>query len=138
MRLVKTALLFAGLFGVVACGSNPQSEPDQPSPETDTAQAAPTSAGEPVPVPSDPKASYQLIHWSPMDNGHREAVTRRDGPSGVSYSRREIDCKAMKFRYLGEGDTLEQALQDSPNLGAMGRLIQGSISTEVSQFVCGR
>ncbi|MBX3561102.1 MAG: hypothetical protein KF780_04745 [Sphingomonas sp.] len=94
--------------------------------------------GEAVPVPSDPRASYRLVSWSRMENGNLEALTRRDGPSGTSFARREIDCDAMTFRYLGEGDTLAEAEADSPNLGEMSALLPGSISTEVSEFVCRR
>ena len=94
------------------------------------------SQGRPISVPSDPRASYQLVRWSRLSNGNLEAVTRRDGPSGTSFSRREIDCGAMTFRYLGEGDTMEEALADSANAGAMAPLTSQSISTYVSQFVC--
>jgi hypothetical protein len=94
--------------------------------------------GEFIPVASDPRASYSLLHWSAMQNGHREALTRRDGPSGTSYARREIDCERMRFRYLGEGDTREEAEADAPNRGEMAELVHGSISREVSEYVCQR
>lgn len=89
-------------------------------------------------MPSDSGASYLLIRWRRVPNGHLESVSRRDGPSGVSYARREIDCDAMTFRYLGEGDTLEDAEADSPNRGEMADLTPESISTYVSQFTCAK
>lgn len=96
----------------------------------------PTTEGEAVSVPSDPSATYRLLRWSRLPNGNLEAVTRRDGSSGTSFARREIDCGAMTFRYLGEGDTLEQALANGPNPGEMAELTTQSISTYVSEFVC--
>jgi hypothetical protein len=92
--------------------------------------------GEVIPVPSDPRATYHLLQWSTLPNGHREALTGREGPSGISYARREIDCEGMRFRYLGEGDTRAEAEADAPNRGEMAELIPGSISTEVSEYVC--
>jgi hypothetical protein len=89
-----------------------------------------------ISVPSDPGATYRLISRSRLRNGNLEAVTRRDGRSGTSFTRREIDCGAMTFRYLGEGDTLAQALADGPNPGEMAELTTESISTYVSEFVC--
>jgi hypothetical protein len=112
-----------------SAASEPQ-QPEQPSPD----RAG--EGGEPVPVLSDPRARYWLLDWSRMSNGNLEALTRRSGPSGVRYARREIDCGTMTFRYLGEGDSVAEARQDSPNPGGMGDLVAGSISTEVSQFVC--
>jgi hypothetical protein len=94
--------------------------------------------GEPVPVDSDLRATYQLVHWSEMPNGHRETLTRRDGTSGTSYARREIDCVGKRFRYLGEGDTKQEAEADAPNPGKMADLVPGSISSEVSDFVCAK
>lgn len=95
----------------------------------------PGATGDPVPVPSDPGATYHLIEWREMPNGNREAITRRAGRSGTSFARREIDCGSMTFRYLGEGDTLEEARIDRPT-PTMGELVPGSISTDVSRFVC--
>jgi hypothetical protein len=92
--------------------------------------------GEVIAVPSDPGASYRLLSWSRLANGNLQAITRREGSSGVSYARREIDCDAMTFRYLGEGDTLAEAIGDSPNPGSMAELTPESISTYVSEFVC--
>lgn len=94
------------------------------------------SEGESISVPSDPGASYRLLKWSRLSNGNLEAISRRDGSSGTSFARREIDCDALTFRYLGEGDTLDEALVDSPNPGEMSALTDQSISTYVSKFTC--
>ena len=90
----------------------------------------------PIPVPSDPRAGYRLMGVTSGPYSHLIAVTRREGPSGVSFARREINCQNRQFRYLGEGATQADAMRDSPNIGAMSALTSGSISTEVSAFVC--
>jgi hypothetical protein len=94
--------------------------------------------GEVIPVSSDARATYHLLDWSQLPNGNREALTSREGPSGTSFARREIDCDRMMFRYLGEGDTRAEAEADAPNPGNMAELVPGSISTEVSEYVCGK
>jgi hypothetical protein len=139
-------VIFLALFLIGKCAGN--NETSERLPENaimdngsamdgfDSPALPPTAEGEPVSVPSDPGATYRLLRWSRLPNGNLEAVTRRDGSSGTSFARREIDCRAMTFRYLGEGDTLEQALADSPNPGQMGELTSQSISTYVSEFVC--
>jgi len=99
------------------------------------AAAGAAQAGPRISVPSDPRAAYELISRSTLPNGRLSVVTKRSGPSGVSYSRREIDCRAMTFRYTGEGDTPAQL--DRPyGKGAMGPLTPQSISTYVAQSVC--
>jgi hypothetical protein len=139
-------VIFIGLLLIGKCaGRNQTSAPSPDGALKDTGMTMnepsrpatqPATEGEPISVPSDPGAAYRLLRWSRLPNGHLEALSRRDGPSGTSFARREIDCGAMKFRYLGEGDTLEQALADSPNPGDMSELTPESISTYVSEFVC--
>ena len=87
-------------------------------------------------VPSDPRARYFLLNVAPGEGGNIVATTRREGPSGTSFSRREINCDAQTFRYIGEGDTLEQAKQPAPNPGDMGPLVDGSISDVSVKFAC--
>jgi hypothetical protein len=127
-RLSPFAVLWAGLT-IVACGE-PWAEQVRP--------AASPEEGDAIPVTSDPGATYHLLRWSMMPNGNREALTRRDGPSGTSYARREIDCEARTFRYLGEGETQAEAEADAPNPGRMGELIPPSISAQVADYVCAR
>lgn len=93
--------------------------------------------GDRIPVEGDPAgATYQLIEWSELPDGNREALTRRDGTSGTSYARREIDCEGQEHRYLGEGQSREQAQEDYPSPNEMTELVPGSISSEISEFVC--
>ena len=108
-------------------------------PQASSASVAPAQQeeeGTPFDVPSDPRASYRLLKWSKMQNGNLEAVTVREGPSGTSFARREIDCENQTFRYLGEGDTLSEAMRDSPNIGEMSGLVEGSIAAVTVDVVC--
>lgn len=97
--------------------------------------AGAAQAGPRISVPSDSRAAYELVSRSPLPNGRLSVVTKRSGPSGVSYSRREIDCRAMTFRYTGDGDTLAQLDQPYAK-GKMGPLTPQSISTYVANAVC--
>lgn len=124
---------------LVSCGGAKEDvEVEGPDAAAAPAPATPAVAVTPIPVPSDPKADYGLISVSPMDNGHLQFTTRRLGPSGESYARREVDCKGMTFRYLAEGDTMEDIAVDDADPGSMGTLETGSISWEVARFACAR
>lgn len=57
-------------------------------------------------VPNDRNTSYYLYGLTIMDNDNIDVVTRREGVSGTSYARREINCKTGQFRYLGDKDRL--------------------------------
>lgn len=100
------------------------------------APSAPVLA-QPVPVSSDPRASYTALEITPQPRGLVEILTRREGPSGVTFALREIDCARGRFRYLGEGDTAEAAKQRrSARTNQMGPLSEGSISAQVAQHAC--
>ena len=143
---VRTATFMFALstLSLSSCGSEPEYA-DDPTEiaandaaylNTDSAKAEDSEIGTPLPVRSDPGASYQLISSSKMSNGNLEVLTQRSGPSGVSFARREVDCSSMTFRYLGEGDTLSEAKEDGPNPGEMSEAMSTSISGEVSRFAC--
>ena len=91
-----------------------------------------------IKVVSDPSATYHLLRSSRLATGNLQVITRRQGRSGISFARREVNCSAMTFRYLGEGDTLAQALSNSRNQGRMTEAMSTSISGEVSRFACKR
>lgn len=91
-----------------------------------------------TPYPSDPNATFEILSTRKLTNGHLEVINRRDGPSGVSFSRREISCSEYTYRYLGEGDTLEEAMRDSPNQGSMSALTGTSASSDVADAACAK
>ena len=98
---------------------------------------APALAADParIHVPTDPKAEYTVVGLKNVGGGTAEITTRRDGPSGTSYAKRLVDCGRMRFKYLGEGDTLEELNRSKPSPN-MGPLVTGSISYHLSTYAC--
>lgn len=85
----------------------------------------------------DPQARYFLLSVQPMPHGHYEALTQRQGTSGIFYARREIDCHGpRRFRLIGMGDTREEAQRDDPNPAEMAEPVEGSTNLGVVQHVC--
>jgi hypothetical protein len=105
---------------------------------TNTPVAEPATEGFSIPAPSDPNASYRIVKISKMPNGHLEVTSRRDGTSGTSFSRREIDCRSYEYRYLDERDTLAEAEKDGSNIGSMSGLTGTSASSDVANAACKR
>lgn len=56
-------------------------------------------------VPSDPKAQYFVLEKGGK-GAERTIVTKRVGPSGISYSKRLYNCKNRTVKYLGTGDSM--------------------------------
>lgn len=98
--------------------------------------AAPGDVGAPIAVPSDPGARYQVLNVKWTGSTTVEVVTRREGKSGIRYSRRLVDCAGWRFRYVGEGDTLQAAMKPSSHQDPMGPLMDQSISTYVATHAC--
>lgn len=94
-----------------------------------------TAQAQAIPVPGDPSASYSLVSIKKISGKRIEVVSKRVGRSGTSYARRLVDCAAMTFAYLGEGDTLKEALADG-HADKMGALTDGSASHGVSVYAC--
>ncbi len=96
-----------------------------------------------ISVPSDQKATYEVVELTSKPNGHGFILTKRTGSSGASFSLRECACGTNTFRYLGNGDTEQQArrVQSPPSqfailIGKSGGM--GSISFYVCEHACGR
>jgi hypothetical protein len=71
--------------------------------------SAPVDAPPPVPpfaVPSDAKANFYVLKKEGQGD-ERTVVTKREGPSGTSYSKRLYNCVEHTVKYLGAGDSLE-------------------------------
>lgn len=89
-----------------------------------------------VSVPTDQKAKYTVIEvggkWP-----HRIAITKRVGPSGVSYSKRLYDCVNNDFKYLGDGGTLAEMIKSKPDPN-MSPLVLHSISYYIGLEACKR
>lgn len=87
-------------------------------------------------VPSDSRATYTFIEKRKAGS-KRTIVTKRVGPSGTSFSIREVDCLTQAFRYLGEGDTLAEARRNKKS-DEMAPLVHGSISYYIALEACER
>jgi hypothetical protein len=96
----------------------------------------PTNEGFAINAPSDPGVSYRILSIKGMKNGNLEVASRRDGSSGTSFARREIDCGAYIYRYLGEGDSRAEAAADKVNLAKMTALTGNSASSDVANAAC--
>lgn len=97
-----------------------------------------TDEGYAIPSPSDPGARYRVLSVNRLPGRRIEVLSRRTGPSGTSFARREIDCEAMTYRYLGEGDSRAEAERNSPNAGPMTELTGTSASSDVAVAACAR
>ena len=60
-----------------------------------------TAMAQAIAVPSDPRARYELVGKVRRDDGLVEITTRRQGPSGTSFARREVDCRRRMARQSG-------------------------------------
>ena len=91
-------------------------------------------------VPTDPRASYQILAVAGTKT-RPIITTRRSGPSGVSFAKREVDCRRWTFRYLAEGDTMEELRASEESRASRqtdrhGPLTEGSISSYVANAAC--
>jgi len=100
---------------------------------------ATVASAERISVPSDSKATYDSVLIKPI-NGNLLVITKRTGPSGVSFASREIDCKSSTFRYTGTGDTFNEMIANAPyhDTERMGPLTDQSISTYVALYACSK
>ena len=87
-------------------------------------------------VPSDSKAKYFVIErGGTADNP--TLVTKRVGPSGTSYSKRQFDCRARTWKYLGDGETVDEMKRSKPDKN-MAPLVSGSIADYLWRDACKR
>lgn len=88
----------------------------------------------PLIVSSDPRADYCEIDRGGTAD-HPTLTSRRVGPSGTSYSIREFDCTNRTWKYLGTGDTLDEA-QSGKGAGWASNLVDGSIEASLFRQTC--
>lgn len=85
-------------------------------------------------IPTDTKAKYNIIDVS-KTGVMATITTKREGPSGVSYSKRLYDCNAWTVKYLGDGDTIEEMNDSSPD-SSMSQIVDSSIAYYIGQKAC--
>lgn len=130
--------VFGVAFLIAGCSQQPSGE-EAVVAEPVTASSTPAADdGTPYSAPADPNATYSLLTVKPGKAGKIVALTRRSGPSGTSFANREIDCGKQLARYIGEGDSIEEATAPSQNPGMMSPLIEGSSTWAAVQAACSK
>jgi hypothetical protein len=132
--------MFPSIFLVAACADDVQNVEDlaNEAVRDSVSELGEAYSENSIAYASDPGARFEIISIIKNGNGNLEVLNKRIGPSGVSFSRREISCSDYTFRYLGEGDTLDEAKRDGPNISEMGALTGSSASSDVANEACGR
>ncbi len=87
--------------------------------------------------PGEPQATYVLLDAWVDSPDHIITVSRRDGPSGVSYTRRRVDCKRSRLLTLGSGETVEAMMLERPDPHDS-EMIGGSSATLTSVTACSK
>ncbi|AYL46571.1 hypothetical protein AAH500_001761 [Salmonella enterica] len=87
-----------------------------------------------ISVPTDSKASYTILEKN-LNGSMATITTKREGSSGVSYSKRLYDCSAWTVKYLGSGDTLERMRSSAPDKN-MAPIVDNSIAYYIGQKAC--
>jgi len=95
---------------------------------------AATWAGETVIPTHEPNVQFYLLKKEGTAN--KPILTyRREGSSGVSYGKRQFDCKRALTRYLAYGDTLDMADEGYPE-PSMYPLVEGSSAWYLGMYAC--
>lgn len=126
--MLRMALCFLSLVVLVSC--KPDTEARVNSDSADRFASA-----ERLSIPSDPGARYHVLSVSKAQDGFIEIVTRRSGPSGMAFSKRQVDCDRQTFRYLADSETFEGLANGVPSPN-WSDLVTGSISWHVVQRAC--
>ncbi|HAJ7389262.1 TPA: hypothetical protein HNV44_10255 [Escherichia coli] len=92
------------------------------------------SAATQISIPTDSKAKYTILEQD-LNGSMATITTKREGSSGVSYSKRQYDCSAWTVRYLGSGDTLEGMQSSAPDKN-MAPIVDNSIAYYIGQKAC--
>lgn len=87
-----------------------------------------------VTIPSDSGANYTVLQKEAVGN-FMTIVTKRDGKSGTSYSKRMYSCENNTVKYLGTGDTLEQMDNSAPDEN-LSPIVPGSIAEYIGREAC--
>ena len=149
-RHLRTTAIALTLLAVPACSdAEPVAEAQDPGLEAggqpsasgiEPARERPTIRtnyqGEFAPVPSDAGASYRVLANDRLPGGTREVVTRRDGREGTHYARWEFDCAGAAFRRLGEGPSVDRALDALPEAEAFAPLADAPIAADIARYAC--
>ncbi|WP_430913475.1 hypothetical protein [Methylobacterium sp. sgz302541] len=87
-----------------------------------------------VPRPGD-KGVYTLLDAWREGPDRVVLVSKREGPSGINYTRRSLDCRRRRARDLGLGDTVAEMMRDKPGEPEWD-LVDGSSADLVGRAAC--
>ena len=97
---------------------------------------APALAAEyPIQIKTDSRGEYFVVDKGGTANNPTLLVKWVGHDGKPYYVKRLFDCKARTAKYLGEGDTLEQAAKPLPDQ-EMFPLGEGSIESQLANHVC--
>ena len=100
--------------------------------------AAPAWGSKPLPFefPGEPggRASYTMLAIE--GDGPYIATTRRVSSMFTSFSRREIHCDTGKQRYVGDGESLDQARKPLKRPDKLMVPVEGSSAWQTVKAVC--
>lgn len=88
-----------------------------------------------IPFRSGPgdKGTYRIIEIS-RSIPVVKTLHRRDGPSGTTYTRSEIDCSALKYREMGSQDDTPKGMKIRPTRWT--EFVPGSIKNYLAIAAC--
>ena len=96
-----------------------------------------TGLAKSVRVPTDPNVTYDIQILDTGTGSDAVAVlSKRVGSSGTSFALREVNCLNLTFRYMSEGDTMEQLKANIRDDAKMTQLLEGSISYYIALAAC--
>ncbi|MGP2486914.1 hypothetical protein ACTUTK_06970 [Pantoea ananatis] len=87
-----------------------------------------------ISIPTDTRARYTIL--DKVKKGSSATITtKREGPSGVSFSKRLYNCSAWTVKYLGDGETIEQMKSSKPDQN-MSTIVENSIADYLGKQAC--
>jgi len=90
----------------------------------------------PIDIETDLEGDYFIVEQTGPENRPVVIVKQVDG-AYTYFIKREFDCDAHRFRYLGEGESLAAMAASEPEPASeMDDIRPGSISGQLAGYVC--
>jgi hypothetical protein len=103
-----------------------------PAPEPASVHAS----GERIPLFWHSRTKITVVDFKWVAPGVAEILTRRDGRTGTSFTRRRIDCDTRRIVLLGEGLTEAAARQARPAPAAPTAAVENTIPFAILAWTC--
>ncbi len=132
------------LFFLLTCfiiGCSPNTEQPEPTKPIEQAQSSTYFKSTDILYRTEPIASGKAAKHYIVEQNKKgkliEVLSRREGPSGVIWTKVEIDCEKKKMRTIAEAyddlSTLEELPKDQQNWYD---LVYGSSKSDLFEFIC--